>query len=155
MARRICKWLLLSVFSIALLVGGYDRIQRIYWVGSTDLEVEFVITDADSRHPIPGAQVEVFSELGNQEMFVLYSDSDGIARKDCPDSKSSGTQSGLRFTDTYCVPPPCWMYHVNAEGYEPRDWAGLCESDGSWRMQRTGRRQSKLEVAVSLKKSQP
>jgi hypothetical protein len=47
------------------------------------------------------------------------------------------------------------MYHVNAEGYEPREWAGLCESVGSWRMQRTGRRQAKLEVAVSLKKSQP
>jgi hypothetical protein len=61
MTCRWRKWLLLITFTVPLLVWGFDRLLLIYWVGRTDLEVEFAVGDAASGAPIPGAQVEVQS----------------------------------------------------------------------------------------------
>lgn len=98
MRRRWWKWLL-AVGLVPLVVWGCDRMQIAYWVGRTDLEVEFVITDVGTGQPIPGARVEVHSEGGfyeeqNEQEFVLIADADGVARKECRRSMCFGAQSG-------------------------------------------------------------
>jgi hypothetical protein len=155
MNRRWLKWLLLVVLSVPLLVWGCDRIQTIYWVGSTDLEVEFVVTDAISGLPLSGAQIEVKSEGGFYEQrdereFTLVADPDGIARKECRNSMCFGTQSGLRFTDTYVVHLPCWLFRVTAPNYEPSDWVDLDVWENVSRVQRVGPGRAKLVVPASL-----
>ncbi|HLJ93851.1 MAG TPA: hypothetical protein VKU02_11750, partial [Gemmataceae bacterium] len=66
MARRWRIRPLVAAIALPLLVWGFDRITMIYWVGSTDLEVVFAVTDANG-HPIPGVRIEVQSEGGFYE----------------------------------------------------------------------------------------
>jgi hypothetical protein len=61
MMWRRRTWLLCSAIALPLLLWAYDRTQLIYWVGSTDLTIEFVMTDIATGSPIAGAVVEVQS----------------------------------------------------------------------------------------------
>jgi hypothetical protein len=62
MAHRWWVRILFVLIALPLLVWGYDRYRLIKWVGGTDLEVEFVVTDVESGDPIPEARIEVHSE---------------------------------------------------------------------------------------------
>jgi hypothetical protein len=124
MSRRRLKWLVIAVCAVSLLGLAYDRLWAIHWVGSTDLEVEFVVTEARSSAAIPGARVEIQSDGGfyeerDKQEFALVTDLDGVARKVCVDSMCSGSRSGLGFTDTFAVHLPFWRFRVVADGYKP------------------------------------
>src|SRR6516164_5441944 len=130
MARRWRRRLLIAAIALPLLVWGFDRVQRIYWVGSTDLEVAFAVTDAATSSPIPGARIEVQSEGGfyeerDKQEFVLVCDVSGVARKVWRKSMCSGKQSGLLFTNTFAVPLPWWRFRVSAPGFQPSEWVDL------------------------------
>jgi hypothetical protein len=160
MTRRWWKWLLIVGIVVPLLALGFDRLQKIYWVGSTDLDIEFIVTGASSSDPVPGARVEVHSEGGfyderDKQEFALVTNADGVARKVCHDSMCSGTQSGLRFTDTYAVHLPWWWFRVIAPGYEPSEWLELDVTQYREQVQRTGPQRARLAVSVSLQKSHP
>ena len=157
MARRWRIRLLIAAIALPLLVWGFDRVQTIYWVGSTDLEVEFVVTDAVTGGPIPGARVEVQSEGGfyeerDKQEFALVAGADGVARKECRRSMCFGTQSGLRFTNTFVVHLPWWRYRVVADGYDPTEWADLDVLELRRQVRRAGPGKSNLVVPVSLHK---
>src|SRR5262245_23622374 len=129
MARHWWKCLL-PLPLVALLALGFDRLQMIAWVGSTDLEVEFAIPETGTGQPVPSASVEVESDGGFYEerepqQFELSADADGVARKECRDSMCFGDQSGLRFTDTFVVHLPWWRFRVSAAGYQPSEWVEL------------------------------
>jgi hypothetical protein len=158
MACRRWKWLLLAIGALPLLVWGCDRSQRIYWVGSTDLEVEFRVSAAGSGAPVPGARVEVQSEGGlyeehEKQEFMLETDAGGVSRKECRGSMCFGTQSGLRFTDTYVVHLPWWRFRVSAPGYEASEWANLDVPEYVHQVQQVGPRRARLVVPVSLQES--
>jgi hypothetical protein len=158
MARRWWKWLLLVVFTVAVLVLGYDWLLTIYWVGRTDLEVEFTIADAVSGRPVSVARVEIQSEGGfyeerDKQEFTLVADASGVTGKQCRNSMCFGTLCGLRFTSTYVVHLPWWQLRVAAAGYERSDWAFLDVSKYVLQVQRVGPGRAKLVVPVSLHKS--
>jgi len=157
MARRWWKWLLLTPIAVSLLVWGADRLQIIYWVGRTDLEVEFAVADAATGSSVPGARVEVQSDGGfyeeqDTQEFLLIADAGGIARKVCRHSMCFGTRSGLKFTDTFAVHLPWWKYRVLAEGFEPSEWADLDVLEFQRQAQQYGPERSKLVVPVLLHK---
>jgi hypothetical protein len=130
MSRRRWKAVVIAVCAVSLLVVAYDRLWAIYWVGSTDLEIEFVITEAGSGAPVRDARIEIQSDGGfyeerDKQEFALVTDLDGVARKVCVDSICFGSRSGLGFTDTFVVHLPYWRYQVIADGYAPREWVSL------------------------------
>jgi hypothetical protein len=156
MPRRWWKWLI-ALGLIPLFVWGYDRFQMIYWVGSTDLEVEFAVTEAGSGKPIPGARIDVqsegsFYEERDTQVFVLHADASGMARKECRQSMCFGTQSNLRFTDTFVVHLPWWLFQVSADGYLTNEWVNLNEWEYAQQVQRAAPGKAKLVVRVSLQK---
>jgi hypothetical protein len=157
MKHRRWKWLLVIVCGIPLLVCGLDRCVTTHWVGgSTDLEIEFAITDAAASRPIPGAWIEVQSwgawdEETQKQEFVLVADIDGVVRKECGESKCFGSYSGLRFTDRLFVHLPRWVYRAVADGYDPGDWAYLGALHGP--VQRAGPGKAKLFIPLSLRRS--
>jgi hypothetical protein len=158
MARRWRIRLLVAAVALPLLVWGFDRVWTISWVGSTDLEVAFAVTDAATGGPVPGARVEVQSDGGfyeerDKQEFTLVAGADGLARKECRDSMSFGTQSGLRFTNTFAVHLPWWRYRVVAERYNPTEWAHLDVSELRRQVQRAGPGKAKLIVPVSLQQT--
>jgi hypothetical protein len=155
MSRR---WRLrLPIAAIALpllLVWLYDGLVTIRWVGSADLNVQFAISNAVTGKPIPNSRVEVHSEgfgeeRGKQE-FALIAAPDGIAQRECRDSMSFGTESGLRFTNTFVVHLPWWIYRVVAEGYQPTEWTDLDVLELRRRVRRVGPGKAELVVPVKL-----
>jgi hypothetical protein len=157
MVRRWSKWGFLAAVAVPLLVWSCDQVQTIYWVGSIDLDVEFQVTDRATGNPIPGATVEVQSEGGfyeerDKHAFVLVADASGVARKECRNSMCFGTQSGLRFTDTFAVHLPWWRFRVVAPGFTPSTWANLDEPRYIQQARRVGPKKARLIVPLSLQK---
>ena len=160
MVRRRWKRLLVAAVVLLLLVWGCDVVQTIGWVGFTDLEVEFAVTDADTGSPVAGTRVEVQSEGGfyeklDKQEFVLVAGADGAARKECPNSMCFGTRSGLRFTDTFVVHLPWWRYRVFAEGYDPTEWNDLDVPELRRQVRRAGPGKAEFVVPVSMHKRPP
>lgn len=155
---RLWRILLIAVFAALLIVGGYDRILMIQWVGGTDLEVEFLLREAGTENPIPGVRVEIkefqsedgFYEERDKRAIVLSSDGRGVARKECRNSMCFGTRSGLGFTDTFAVHLPWWWFRVVAPGFESSEWLDLHEFEFRNRAQRTSSGKAKWSVLVSL-----
>jgi hypothetical protein len=158
---RLWAKLLVGVGAAAFCVWSYDRVMSGFWVGATDLEIEFVVTEDGSGKPIPRARIEVQSERGfpvengrTREEFVLAADTDGVARKECPNTMCTGEWSGLGFTDTFGVARPHWRLRVSAPGFEPTEWENFPASEGWTTTLRTGPRTSKLVVPISLRKKE-
>jgi hypothetical protein len=156
MARR-WKWLILIVCGVPFLISGFDRLMTIHWVGGTDLDIDFTVTDAATGAPIPGARVQIQSEGGfyaedYKQEFVLVADAGGVASKECRRSMCFGTRSGLGFTDTFVVHLPWWRFRAVAEGYEPCDWVELDVPKYIRQARRAGPGRAKLIVPVSLHK---
>jgi hypothetical protein len=153
-------WLVLGLTAVALVVLFIDA-WAISWVGRTDLEVVFVVVDGATGEPVEGADVAVQSGGGfyadegrDAQGFALRTDAAGEARRVCHRSMSFGTQSGLRFTDTFAVHLPWWRFRVSAPGYEPVA-ANLDELEHRRAVEQTGKGQSRVVVRVFLHQSRP
>jgi len=155
MLRRRWTWLLLGA-ATPVLFFGFDRLFCIRWLGSDDLDIEFVVTDADSGEAISGACVEVQSEGGYEEdypqVFSLGSGQDGTASKLCRQCTSVGQESGLKITDTHVVYPPHWGFRASAGGYEQSQWSSLETTENVPRVQWDGTGPAKLVVPIALKR---
>jgi hypothetical protein len=117
-------WLCLSSLAvIAVAVFIYDS-SRVVWVGHTDLEVEFHVVDADTGEPVEGAAIAVRQDAGgfcedtSAREFELLTDGDGEAQRVSHSCMCFGTQSRLKFTDTYFVHLPWWHFRVSAGGHK-------------------------------------
>jgi hypothetical protein len=151
MSPRWWKRLIVGVLVLALIVYVYDMVGTIRWQGRTDLEVVFCVTEAGSGTPVPGAKIEIQEPETNNKPFTLVTDSDGIARKSCPNSHTGGVQSRLRFTDSWVVRLPSWRLQVIAVGYDPSEWICLWEEKYYKQARRLGPGQAKLVVPISLR----
>ena len=156
MKKRCWLWGL-CLGAILLGILGYDRSLVIDWVGATDLEIEFAVTDLGTSQPIEGARIAVLSEGGfyrehEEKEFTLVTDQAGRARRVCHENMCTGVGSRLGFTDTYHVYLPEWLFQVSATGYEPRELVELHVPEYSRRVQRIGPGRAKLVVELSLRK---
>src|SRR5438477_9684943 len=95
MPRRRKLLLAGAIVAVPLLAWGYDQLQTMTWVGHTDLEVEFVVTDAETGVAIESATITVNSEGGfcreeGEKSFTLNTDSRGVAQRTCTHCTCSG-----------------------------------------------------------------
>jgi hypothetical protein len=163
MLRRRDIWFLYvfaSCVSLGLAAWGYDRGQMIDWIGDTDLEMDFLVTDADSGQPLPDARIQVRCEMGfyqgsdedREKPFELQTDPAGKAHRLCRHNWCIGRQSGLRITDTYHVYIPYWFVRVLADGYQTSAWVEVPE-EYRGKVQHERRQRDRLTVRISLKKA--
>jgi hypothetical protein len=136
-----------------VLCGGCSVV---YWVGSADLEVVFVVVEAHSQQPIVGALVEVRSEKGGfcgdreQEVgFQLLTDATGRARRECADCMCYG-RSSLVGRNTFGTHVPGWVYRVSAPGWASSGWLYLENHDHTEAIQRLGAGKARLVVRIPL-----
>ena len=132
----------LVVLAVALLVVVMCT-SGIRWVGRTDLEIVFVITDADTGAPVPTALAEVqpgdcFVCDRTTQDFTLKADAAGTAAKVCPDMMSFGTTGGPGCAGTFGTHLPDWRYRVVADGYAATDWTWLRAQDRQRQVRRDG-----------------
>jgi hypothetical protein len=136
----------------------WDRLLTIQWVGWTDLEIELLVADTTTGQPVEAATIEVHSEGGFYEerepqRFTLVTDREGVAKRVCRRSMCCGTQSGLKFTDTYVVHLPRWRFRVSAPDCQASKWIDLDVPEYIRQVQRVGPGAAKLVVRVPLQKA--
>jgi hypothetical protein len=154
-------WLWLCVIAaVPLAVWGYDRMGMIAWVGGTDLEIVFVLTDADTGEPIRGAKLLVHSEGGfykerEEKEFSLVTNEMGTASRVCHNTMCCGKQSNLRFTDTFGVYLPDWFVSPSAPGYEAGETFFLDDVPYQRQVQRLAPGRTRLMVPLRLHRAAP
>lgn len=142
MLRRRRVWLIgLVLVPAALWVC--DRIGMIIWDGVADVEIIFMVSDADTGQAVGSATIDVNSRGGcygepHDQAFMLVADDMGVARKRCQ-CMCSGRRSGLRLTDTFGVTLPQWDVSVAAQGYRPIEWIEIKAPDWFREWQPEGR----------------
>jgi hypothetical protein len=157
MARRWWKWLVAAML-LPLLVWGFDRIQFVHWVGSTDLTIAFVVVTGNAEQPVAGARIEVQSEGGfyeeqEKQEFELHTNTDGTAHKVCRNSMCFGARSALGFTNTFAVHLPRWRFRVSAPGFSSSGWVDLDVLEFQRGARRSDPGKAELLVRISLRKA--
>jgi len=136
------------------------RAQTIHWVGAQDLEITFLVTDAESDQPIKGAKIEVlrdevnFCEKRETIPFHLDTDANGIAisfEKQCMCFGTEGWSWKGRI-DTFGMHVPGWLLRVSAPGYKTTEPFWL-HSEESIRNLDRGTDFAKLKVPMKLQKA--
>lgn len=163
---RYLRYPILIVMLAVLGAGLYDRVVMIRWVGDTNLTVEFVVTDAETGEPVKGADLSILSEGGfnedgrrldktelKKEEIKLTTDESGTARYVCRKSMCTGSESGLKFTNTYAFALPWWSVTPKATGYAAESAFSLNELEHVRAVKRVGPQQAKLVVPTALRKS--
>jgi hypothetical protein len=150
--------MLAVVIAVLLCVVAYDRLLLILWDGHTDMEIEFVVTDAETGAATPDARIEIESDESycderDQREFTLTTNADGVASSISHTVFCGGTRSGLGITESYDFLLPHWRYRVIAAGYMPREAVRLEGSTNAHDVERLGPRQSRFVVPVALRKS--
>lgn len=149
----LVQWVVLLLF-VAVALISLSVEQRIHWVGSTDLEIEFMVTDAATNEPIPEATIQIHSEGGlyaerGRQDFVLITGEAGQARRLCKDCMCFGTSG--RNIHTFFVHLPEWYYHVIARGYAPSEVTELDIPENVGRVQRD-KPAARLIIPIRLRK---
>lgn len=148
------QWLVVGLILVIVALLVLPAAQTIHWVGYTDLEIEFVVTDAETDIPVPAATVYVHSEGGfyaerERQDFELTTNEVGTVTRLCKDCMCFGT-SGWNI-DTYVVHLPDWYYRVSAPGYVESALTALDVLENVQQVQR-GKPAARLVVQVRLEK---
>jgi hypothetical protein len=160
-AKRACHWIVAVGGVLAVLAVLYDRVVWSYWHGTINLEIVFLVADADTGRPVEGATVLVHQDSPTRgpsgekwgEKFGLPTDKDGAARRVC--HRLTGEHSsGLGFTNTWSVDLPSWFCWVTAPGYEPMEEPFVFNNAVHNRnVQRLDRTSARVSVNLAITKS--
>jgi hypothetical protein len=129
----------------------------IYWVGSNDVEITFVVTDAATDEPIQAAVIHVhvgeggFCDERDTKDFALTTDEAGTVKRISKQCMCSGNLG--RGRDSYGTHVPRWLFEVSAPGYHTNQTIDLdIYSRSVKRGELAGGIPARLVVPVSLKK---
>jgi hypothetical protein len=152
-----CSCLLIVAIAVAtILLGIAGTVRVLEGHGQTEVEVEFLVTDADTEQPIPGATVEVRGpgvEEGEQSQggeVRLVTDEAGVARRRCR-CTWYGERGWLRSTFTLLLPG--WQFRASAPGYDPSQEMHFTEDQGHRSRRQNGSRA--FAVPIHLHKPAP
>jgi hypothetical protein len=126
--------------------------QTVAWVGDKDLDVRFVVTDAETGKPISGAQVHILQVGGGfcdkcqeEKEFILTTGPDGSVNYSCGKCMCFG-KSGWRI-DTFGIHLPTWVLNVSADGYVANE---LTDVNSYQRTIDRGDKVATAEIPISL-----
>jgi hypothetical protein len=157
---RALLWLVLALSAVGLVLEPTVR-----WSGYVDLTVEFVVTDARTGKPVPGAELFIFNEGGRNadglrmeeagskgEQFTLRTDERGIAQRVSEQNRAYGRSNRVMpFRNTFGFCTPTWhILSARAPGYAPTEPVVLPDVPGASRSGRIGANQARLVVPLKL-----
>ena len=147
------RWLVI-LLSVPLVLWGCDHAVKTYWIGITDFELEIAITDTRTGNPVAGARIEFEEEDLPEEAptpgFVLSADADGLARREWPDHRCSGSTSFFGRQLTLAIRPLFWRIRVSAPGFRTTEWIHLSELECFRRVERVGPHRMKVVVPIAM-----
>ena len=155
------KWIFgVSLIAVLALAADFFFQQGVYWVGDRDLEVTFVVTDAETDQPIAGAEIDV--QKGREGAFCsdcdgpfkLITDAQGSSRRICKNCMCYGYSGGqplFRRKDTFSSHTPDWVFRVSSPGHEKSDPIYIGEPEFRRTIQR-GDQFATMEVSIKLRR---
>lgn len=154
--RKFAQCLVVGLIGIVLASMCLPMMQTVAWVGSTDLEVAFLVFDAVTGKAISDATIEIHSEGGlyadrDRQDFTLVTGVDGSSKRLCRNCMCFGRR-GWKI-DTYIVHLPWWSYRVSAPGYARTEITELDVMENVRKVNR-GKPAAKLLVVVAMTKSE-
>lgn len=164
--REMSAWGRLAFMCLLVLafIGGglwlYDYCATWFWDSSAEVDIYFVITDAATGQPIPGAILELVVvdnfDPKKVEKLVIPADRAGVAAKEKVRCFAWGTRSGLRITDTHCVGLPSdWTCTAHAPGYASKALWPLCNLEEQGVLQSRPGSPATLTLPIALQKLKP
>jgi hypothetical protein len=148
-------WSLLLLLFLGMGVLWFG--ERIEWVGGKPLKIQFAVIDAQTRLPIPSAQINVYPSRGSgcdcddQYPFSFSADEHGEATRLCRDCQCSGTSSWLKSTFYICLPQ--WYVTAKAPGYFETDPGISLDSPPFHKSVDRGDEHASLTVTLELSRS--
>lgn len=149
----------LFLASVAILAVGLVAFfalgQTVKWVGRTDVEVRFVVTDAQTGQPIPNAVIYIRAEPGGfcddppVPKFAITTDRNGHATQVATHCMCFGSKGA--FEDTFASHLPPWWFHVTSTGYSATEPTYLDAADDARQVQR-GEPFATITVPIRLRK---
>ena len=163
MFRRLllAPLVVLVIFGVlGVAVWLVDRSGGIDEIGGTNLDVEFLVTDADSGQAIPNAEIHIRCDYGCwydgadgdlNKLLTLKTDAVGAAHRQCRNNRWTSRRSRLHFTNYYAVWIPGWNFQVLADGFDPSRSVDMAE-EYRGQEKHEGPGQERLTIRVALKK---
>jgi hypothetical protein len=139
----------IAVGTILLGIAGSMRVLEGH--GHTEVEVEFLVSDAETGEPVPGATVEVSGPgleagEGSQEGEVrLVTDEGGMARRRC---RCTWYAERGWLKSSFVIILPGWLFRASAPGYEPTKEKQFTEEQGRQTRRQDGGRAFTVPVAL-------
>ena len=158
--RRWFQFSLRTLLVVVTLVAGLfvalRAVQRVHWVGQTDVEVSLVVTDAATGQAIPKATIHIrverggFSDDPEPREFTITADENGHAKHLCKNCMSYGS-TGF-FEDTFFIHLPWWWFSATAANYSDSDSAYLDMPDHARQVHR-GKPFATVTIPIRLRQS--
>jgi hypothetical protein len=157
MAKRwkvILGCCIVALIASALAMFGID----VVWVGQTDLQVVFIVSDAENKTPVPSAVMEFRKgeeendfcrEKSDEACDSFITDSTGRLARHWTGCRCSGRRSWVT-KDSFSLRLPGLWFRASAPGYATGRWTYLDERP----YQQAVKRQegfATLEVSVALR----
>lgn len=153
------RWKIIPTCIILAFLGLALLPIRSHWVGRIDLQVVFVVLDAETGQPASSAVIELRpDELGFQgeDREVLRhpweADATGRVVIRCIDCRYSGSRYLMR--ESFAVLPPFLKFRASASGYVTSKWAYLTNPIYQSAVKRR-RRLATMEIKVPLRRTPP
>jgi hypothetical protein len=154
--RRWWVWLLSGLVLLLVCCAVlYPPVQTVYWVGSKDFVIQFIVNDAETGQPIDGANIFVHQEgagycenCKDKKDFVLTTGPDGSVAFPCGQCMSFG-HDNLR-EHTFAIHLPSWYFYASAPAYLNGEPIDLDELPYRQQVQQ-GDKVATLNVAIKLR----
>jgi hypothetical protein len=160
--RRVSPRLRVLLGVLGLLVGFVTLIvcvQDTKWVGSTDLEVRFIVTDASSGQPVDGATISIHQEgygfcdsCQDTKDFSLTTGANGTVSHRCRGCMCWGSSSVWR--STFRVHVPTWRFSAATRGHAESAAVWLQDSPYA-RQGKSREKDAVLEIPIHLAPAAP
>ena len=108
-------WLAVIGVGMMLAICLFPLLNSAAWDGHANVRLDFVVIDAASLSPIPGARVRLTVET--EPKYLAVTDADGHAII-LPQVMTGGRTSFMGLRDTRAVIYP-WALEAEASGYQP------------------------------------
>ncbi len=154
---RPVLFLLIALLFIGIVCFG----SRSLSLGSTNLEVQFVVVDGKTGTPIEGALIQVKSyggfyatddEIRDAEGFSLTTNNDGLASRECKRTWVVSEELGI-FTIHRHVRIPNWVYAVGAKEYRDTEKYQLDTHENGRATEHLGSKSDRLVIRIALIRS--
>jgi hypothetical protein len=152
------RTLLIAVTVIPALIWACDRSGVSIGDGWLDVEMRYLVIDANTGQVVPHATVELIDDFKNpnpmqNRITPLTTNANGMASRICHGAGCTWRRGMLGLSETFTA--GCgvsWVLRISAAGHEPTDWFIPDGREFDWRSEYLGNHKARATISVPLRR---